>query len=79
MTLNLSTELVSAIADKARQCGTSPERYVEKIVLEHLHRDEVPDAAPASVAAKLQRLRAVARNCGVSLTDEQLSRESMYD
>ena len=80
MTLNLSIELESAIADKARQCGTTPERYVEQIVEEHVHQDDLQSpAAASSVEEKLQRLRAVARDCGVSLSNEQLSREFMYD
>jgi hypothetical protein len=81
MTLELSPELESIIADRARLCGTTPESYVEQIVAQHVRQSVSQPIAPLSSSSveKLKRIKAVARDCGVSLSDEQLSREHMYD
>lgn len=80
MTLNLTGELESALVERARQSGTTPERYLEQIVKQHVREGDVqPPDSEASIEEKLQRLRAIGRHCGVALSNDQLSREYIYD
>ena len=74
MTVTLSPELEAALADRAQQWGLPPEVVASEILARHLlpghfvPRDEWE-----------RGLVAAATDCGVSLTDEQLSREVIYD
>ena len=82
MHIDLPAAVATAIAERARQCGTTPERYVEQIVEQHVRlyrRQPKIMEVSSSPEEKLNRILAIARDCGVSLSDEQLSREHMYD
>lgn len=72
MTLPLPPNLESALSEQARRCGVAPEALALDVLCRHL----VP-AAPADEWE--QRLLAAATDCGVSLPDEALSRETLYD
>ena len=78
MTITLTPEIEETLAQEARQRGTT----LEDLALTKL-RLPVPtdyrDALPPPRDGWERQLRSVAVDCGVSLTDEQVSRESFYD
>lgn len=77
MVLSLTAELEAALCDLARRRGTSP----EELALGALR------AAFLSTSSCVlrprdeweRRLLAVAKDCGVSLSDEAVSSEGLYD
>lgn len=74
MTLNLPPELESALAAWAAIRDMTPDALALEVLLQHL----LP--APPTPRNELERkLLSAALPCGVTLTDEQLSREVMYD
>ena len=88
MTITLTAEIEQAATKRAKELGTTP----ESLVLEHLRHDFNTPAAQYTVKTLtpppmpaipheewMRRLRSIATDCGVSLTDEQVSRESLYD
>ncbi len=87
-TITLTPDLEIEVAKRARDLGTTPEGFV----LEYLRHDFLapaqsyavktltpPPAEPVPHDEWVKRLRSIAVDCGVSLTDEQVSRESLYD
>jgi len=80
MTINLSADLLAAIADEAQRLGTTPDRIVELSLQEHL-RPQVArrSGCPPTAEERLQRILAVTKDCGVSLSSEALSSEGLYD
>jgi hypothetical protein len=78
MTINLSAELGEAILSEAKRLGTTPDLVVEQALREKL-------AKPAAQSPLIprdeweRRLLSIARPCGVSLSNEALSREELYD
>ncbi|MCI0357219.1 MAG: hypothetical protein L0211_01880 [Planctomycetaceae bacterium] len=78
MTINLSSDLSAAIADEAERLGTTPEAVVEQLLRAKL----VPPSGSSRISPRddwERRLLAIPRDCGVSLSDEALSREELYD
>ena len=88
MTITLTPELEQEVAKRAQDLGTTP----EGLVLERLRHDFLvpartypfktltpPPAEPMPHDEWMRRLRSIGVDCGVSLTDEQVSRESLYD
>ncbi len=75
MVINLDEKLMAALVDRARLRGIAPEELALSIL-----RDQVlPTALPEPRDEWERRLLAIAIDCGVSLSDEALSRETMYD
>lgn len=76
MTINLDAELEAKLTALAEANGMAPDEYVRLL----LRQQVVPKAVrPLSDEEFERRLRSIATDCGVSLTNEQLSREEMYD
>ena len=76
MVISLGPELEAALSDAARRQGVAPEALALKILCE---RFLIP-AAPIQPQDEWERgLLEAAVDCGVSLSDEALSREQMYD
>jgi hypothetical protein len=74
MTLTLTPELEAALAAWAAIRQTTP----EAVALDALSRNvKPPPFAPRDEWER--KLLAIGIDCGVSLTNEQLSRETMYD
>jgi hypothetical protein len=81
MTITLTPDIEAAVADQARRQGTSPESLAldslrEKFVERQVHQS-VPVIEPRDEWERM--LASIAVDTGVSLTDEQLSREVMYE
>ncbi len=76
MTIELGSELETRLAAMAQQSGKTPEEFALEVlrqrVLPRVWRDEPRDDFE-------RLLREVGSPCGVSLSDEALSREEMYD
>jgi hypothetical protein len=80
MTIQIPADLEAAVNGEAKRLGIAPERFVEQALRDHLNfgggrvsymhepRDDWE-----------KQLRAIARPCGVSLSDEALSSEGLYD
>jgi hypothetical protein len=75
MVLTLPPNLESALADQARRRGVAPETLALDVLRQHL----LPPAPPAPADEWERRLSGAATDCGVSLPDEALSREALYD
>lgn len=78
MMIELGPELASSIAAMAQECGQTPEEFARAVLTERAqtHANRKP---PLSHEEFVRRLKALARPIGASLTNEQLSRETMYD
>jgi len=76
VTIELGSELETRLAAMAQQSGKTPEEFALEVlrqrVLPRVWRDEPRDDFE-------RLLREVGSPCGVSLSDEALSREEMYD
>lgn len=75
MVITLPPQLGSALAALARQRGVTP----EVLALDVLRRHLGPVTPPAPADEWERRLFGAATDCGVSLSDEALSREALYD
>ncbi|MBY0514663.1 MAG: hypothetical protein K2P78_12210 [Gemmataceae bacterium] len=75
MVITLPPPLQAALTERARQRGVEP----EALALEVLTRQFVP-ASPLVPRDEWERLLlSAATDCGVSLSNEALSREGLYD
>ena len=80
MTIALTPDLEQKLARKAQELGTTPENFVlSKIQEEFAPPTGYRDALPPPRDDWERELRSIAVDCGVSLTDEQVSRDSLYD
>ena len=71
MTITIGPELAARLESHARQQGTSPEQFALQILAERVRM------LPKEEFERL--LREVASPCGISLSDEALGREELYD
>jgi hypothetical protein len=78
MTIQLPPEIEAAVAQEAERLGTTPQSFVEQTLRARLSI-QLPAGLKPEVAAKLNRLLSIARPCGISLSDEDLSSERLYD
>lgn len=76
LTMTLGPELEAALQGWARQEGVAPEDLALKLLREKLLA--VP-AAPQPRDEWERLLLSAASDCGVSLPDEALTREALYD
>lgn len=76
MTITLPPELAKRLQQQASLNGTTPEAEAVQSIQASLPNQ---DFISAETLAWLARLTAHATDCGVSLTDEELSREVMYE
>ena len=75
MVITLDPELESALNDLARRRGIDPEVLALNALREH-----VRTAVLLEPRDEWERgLRSIAKDCGVSLSNEALSREELYD
>jgi hypothetical protein len=80
MSINLPADLQTIIRDEALRLNTTPDQVVEQLVRRHLSM--TTQLAPPLLEPRddwERRLRAIAIDCGVSLSDEALSSEGLYD
>ena len=75
MVLDLPQQLESALAEHADRRGVSPAALARDILERHL----LQTAAPVALDDWERGLLAAARDCGVSLTDADLSSDGVYD
>jgi hypothetical protein len=73
MTIELGPELEAALKEAAEKKGVTPEALVRRMLWQHFP----PKLEPRDEWER--ELFALATDCGVSLSDEALSRENMYD
>jgi hypothetical protein len=74
MTITLSPDLEAAVNEQARQKGISPESLVLNALREKFA------AQPVEARDEWERLvLAAGTDCGVSLSNEALSSEGLYD
>lgn len=71
MTITISNEVEAMLREKAAQAGKTPDQLAEETLRQAL-LDETPDDWD-------HRVRTLPVQTGVSLTDEQLSRENLYE
>ena len=80
-TITLTSEIKAAVVDQARRQGTTPERLVLDSLREKFAAD-LAGSASTSLAPRddwERMLDDAAVNAGVSLSDEQVGRESLYE
>ncbi len=76
MLIELGPELEAALNDHARRRGVAP----ESLALDALRRQFLAPNAPIEPRDEWERrLLAIATDCGVSLDNEALSSEGLYD
>jgi hypothetical protein len=76
MTIDIDPELEAALIERARQQGVA----VEALVLNALRERFIRPTAPRLSHDEFERLiRAMGRDCGVSLPDSALSSDELYD
>ena len=71
VSITLPPQLEALLTARARGCGVPPEVLAVELLRERLQ--------PVSREEWERRLSAAASDCGVSLSDEQVSRERIYD
>ena len=76
MSITLDAELEATVNDLAQQQGKTPEQVVREVL-----RGQLIKATPVLVPQDEweRQLLSAASDCGVSLSNEALSRESIYD
>lgn len=76
MTIILAPEIERALNEHLPQLGTTPEGFVTEAV-----REKLASLPPKQMTDEewIARLRALAVPAGVSLSDEAVSRESLYE
>jgi len=85
MTIQLPADLQSAITDEARRLSVSPAQLVEQTLRQHFAASacqELTAQQPPLLEPRddwERRLRAIAIPCGISLSNEDLSSEGLYD
>jgi hypothetical protein len=76
MVITLTPQLEAVLSERARQRGVAP----EVLALDALREHFLPTSDPLEPRDEWERrLLEAATDCGVSLTNEQLSREEMYE
>jgi hypothetical protein len=76
MVITLDAELEAALNERARRQGASP----EALALEALRARFLARIAPEALGDEwVRRLRQVATDCGVVLSDAAVSSEGLYD
>jgi hypothetical protein len=75
MSITLPPQLESALVEQARRRGVAP----ESLAVELLRQQLVPVEPPAPADEWVRRLRTAATDCGVSLSNEAVSSEGLYD
>jgi hypothetical protein len=76
MVLTLEPDLEAALTEQARKQGIAPEVLAVNVLKQRL----LPPAPAIEPRDEWERtLLRAASDCGVSLSDEALSRESLYD
>jgi hypothetical protein len=76
MTITLGPDLEAALNEAARRQGVAPDVLALNVLRE---RFLAPSPAIQPQDEWERRLLSLARDCGVSLSDEALSRELLYD
>lgn len=80
MTIQLPPDLEMVVNGEALRLGTTPATLVEQALRQHFSQHVPQRLALDEPRDEWERkLRAIARPCGVSLTDEALSSEGLYD
>jgi hypothetical protein len=77
MVITLDPALEAALNERARKQGVTPEALVVKALRERFLPPPPPPIEPRDEWER--RLLSVASDCGVSLSNEDLSRENLYD
>jgi hypothetical protein len=75
MVITIGPELEAALIDRARRQGVAP----EVLALNALRNQFLEPTAAQPQDDWERRLRAVATDCGVALSDAALGREGLYD
>lgn len=75
MTITLPAQLESALAAQGRRRGVAP----EDLALDVLRRHLLPVTPPTPTDEWERRLFAAAVDCGVSVPDEALSSDGLYE
>ena len=76
MVITLPPDLAAALSEQARRRGVAP----EALALDALRQRFPPASADLEPRDEWERrLLGLAKDCGVSLSDEALSREEMYE
>jgi hypothetical protein len=75
MVITLPTQLESTLAAQARQRGVSP----EALALDLLRRQLLQMSPPVPVDEWERRLFGAAVDCGVSVSNDALSSDGLYD
>ncbi len=76
MTIKLSPELEAALSEQARRCGMAPEELAVK-ALQARFLPKVSSIEPRDDWER--KLFEAATDCGVSLSDEAVSSEGLYE
>jgi hypothetical protein len=76
MTITLGPELEAALTEAAQRQGVAPDVLALEVLRE---RFLAPAPAIQPQDEWERRLLGLAKNCGVSLSDEALSREQLYE
>jgi hypothetical protein len=75
MVISLTRDLESVLREQAQQQGISPEELALSVLQSRL----LPRPLNEPRDDWERRLRSIARDCGVSLTDEAVSSEGIYE
>jgi hypothetical protein len=80
MIIALTPDISNALNEKARQQGTTPEALALSVLREKLALPAAPGSIPLQPAdAWEERVVRAAIDCGVSLSNEAVSSEGIYE
>ena len=77
--ITLTPEIEQGVTERAKELGTTPERLVLDKLREEFAPVDYRDSLPPPRDDWERDLRSIGTPCGVSLTDEQVSREALYE
>lgn len=74
-TIDVPADLITPLTDEAARRGTTPQAVAEDV----LRRRLLPPPLPVPIDEWERRLFGAAIDCGVSVSDEALSSEGLYE
>ena len=75
LTISIPSESEAVLLENAARVGQTPEEFALAMLRPYIK----PPPPPVSPEEFMERIRKIGRPIGACLTDEQLSRENMYD
>jgi hypothetical protein len=78
MTIKLTAEIEQAVTAEARRLHTTPERWITSVLELHL-QNASSRRCPETPEDRIALLSSLPVDCGITLSDEAVSSDGLYD